>query len=269
MANRSLRRIRRWIFVFGSTVWSAVQATDLEISVTPDNRTEVDTVCKLSFAGPCASDLVTAVAMLHDKGWQTRMAGRYGRVRLSLGPGRYALSAPLVIRWGSGATAGVPLEIIGDGADTLLSGAMRLSGWRRAASADFSGRVAPAAMGKLLAAKVLGLPMEAGPPPRGFGVPIRPVLTELFQGDAALPLAAWPNAAYGRVERPADVAADDKVTFRVAGRSGMEWRDEPDVRVLAYWFHDWAAQSYPVTVVPDGRASRTCQCGDAWCRCGV
>ncbi len=91
------------------------------------------------------------------------------------------------------------------------------------------------------------------PPARGFGVPIRPVMGELFSGDSILPLAGWPNVGYGRIDRAVDVAGDDRLHLSVQGRNTTDWQAEPDLRVFAYWFYDWAAQTYPAYVGADGR----------------
>ncbi len=159
-------------------------------------------------------------------------------------PGIYRLQKPLQLNWGTGETADIRLVISGAGASTVLSGARPLAGWQR-----FNARIQVADVASF------ALPLDEPMPARGFGVPIRPVLTAVYQNDRALSVARWPNEGYARIERPADLAADEKHTFRVAGRTGLEWKNDVDLMAHGYWFHDWAAQQYPVVVGREGRLS--------------
>jgi len=195
---------------------------------------------------PCESRLTDAVTLIQQPEWQQHLVGRFDLVRLIFSQGVFRLASPLSLRWGNNVSSAVSLEIVGQGTtashlSTRISGAKLLL---KTISATKDGRV------------VFDLTDFAefeSPPARGFGLPIRPVMTELFQGDTALPIAGWPNRGYSRVQRAAALPTSDHTTFSVEGRNAADWQSEPDLRVFAYWFHDWAAQTFAASVSPDGQ----------------
>lgn len=219
---------------------SIASSSELRLTVVPDGAAVASglPVCATVPASDCRARLGGVVALVQSKAWQAALPKGVKTVRLVLQPGVYRLAAPLSLTWGNGATAGVALEISGPGA--RLNGATVL-----ALSAGATDARLPAAARPLVLQADLPVP-EVALPPRGFGLPIRPVAGELFFQGRAMPVAQWPNAGYGRVVRSGNLPADDKRSFAVEGRSAAEWADEPDLRVFAYWFHDWAAQTYAV-----------------------
>jgi hypothetical protein len=150
------------------------------------------------------------------------------------------------LRWGSGSNQKIPLEIVGTSGASVISGAVPLIKWEVATANNTPQRATSAARGKLWVSNIadIGLPTNVIPSARGFGLPIRPILTEFFVNSEIQPGAAWPNSGFGKLLRAGQAEPDEKKTFAIEGRKVSDWADEPDLQVQAFWGHDWAAQSY-------------------------
>ncbi len=258
--NKSLRPNVKRAFgraiLLGCFTLHAAAAT-LEITVThPQTVAAPDLVeCRPTQATACRTSLVDALRLIQQPAWQKQLAGHYNGVRLRLAAGTYRLNKPLRLQWGQQSPSqGLPLEIVGTD-KTIISGALPLS----AQGLAHAERMPANARGhvwqfSLSATKKL---LENPPPPRGFQLPSRPVLTEIFFHDTAMPIAAWPNQGYGRIARIAGRAASDKNTFGVEQRSVGDWLNEPDLQAFAYWFWDWAAQTYAIADINPARNALT------------
>lgn len=252
--SASISSLQFWTLAVFLTAWAvggaSAEAAVLKITVHPDSsRLALDVVrCPATPVPQCAAGLTEALALIQQPDWQIGLDGRFAEVRMGLTAGTYRLATPLSLRWGKGATSDVRLVIAGAGAKTVLSGAATVARWSAVATGEALERMAPAARSQVRVADISGLALSLGSsaPPRGFGLPIRPTLTEVFYRSAPQPLVAWPNTGYGRVVRAAELPPADRKTFAVAGRSVSEWQNEPDLQVFGYWFWDWAAQTYRV-----------------------
>lgn len=222
-------------------VAGAADIPRVHLTVVPDGNAAVSPLprCRpLLPVAACQTSLNEALVLLHSKDWLAKLPASLTQVRLEMLPGLYRLDAPLQLRWGGGAMGRVTLEVIGKGA--RISGARVLS----FAAGEVDARLSGAARAAVVQAALPAPGLES--PPRGFGLPIRPVSGELFYRGSAMSVAHWPNEGYGKVVRASAMQADDKRSFAVAGRSVADWDSEPELRVFAYWFHDWAAQTYAV-----------------------
>lgn len=221
----------------------------------PANLAEIKR-CEELAAISCKLDVNSVFDLINKKSWQKEVAQQYSTVRLRFDSGVYRLSGPITINWGSEYSKNIALEIVGSVEGTLLSGAVILNNPKLVNDIKYHGRLKPSVVDKLRVFDVSGLGLPSGPTePYGFGFPISAVPTILFYGDSILPVAAWPNSHYSEIERPDDLSINDKTTFRVSNRSGVEWRNETDMMAHAYWYYDWAAQSYNVDVDRHGRLS--------------
>jgi len=244
-----------FVFVlFFST--SAAIASVLELVVRPQIMTGEPELpnCDWKLRSSCEVSLKQMSFLLASSAWKNEYGAKADRVIVRFLSDKYSIDKPIRFNWGDGATSGVPLEIIGMGASTVLSGAMPIKAWMRPSASILSDVNIPQASEIFVAdVSAFPLPLKDPVPVRGFGLPIRPVAAALYQNDRALPLARWPNEGYARLERPDDLISGDRHIFRVAGRTGQEWRNDSDLMAHAFWFHDWAAQTYHVTVGEDGR----------------
>lgn len=239
------------VFLMALAMGGAIaEAAVLEITVRPDGSQlkPGEVRCPAMPVPRCIAGLTEAVALIQHPEWRRALDGRFAKVNLRLAAGTYRLVTPLSLRWVEGTMSKVRLDISGVGVKTVLSGAAMVTHWRAVATGEALTRVTPAAQGQVRVADVSGLALSLGSsaPPRGFGLTIRPTLTEVFYRNAPQPLAAWPNSGYGRVMRSVELPAADKKTFAVAGRMVREWQNEPDLQVFGYWFWDWAAQTYRI-----------------------
>lgn len=220
-------------------------AATLDIEVVAD-EIAIRKQCQVNLPIPCEARLQEIVNLIQQPEWQRRLVGRFDTVRLGISEGVFRLEAPLKLHWGNEDTSNIGLEIVGSGSvgssrTTIISGAKLLQ------------KLVPTEKGGLVVYDLAEFEAFDSPPARGFGQPIRPVMTELFQRDKILPVAGWPNDGYGRIDRGAALPADDHTTFSVQGKDSANWKPEPDLRVFAYWFYDWAAQTFAASVLPDGR----------------
>ncbi|MFZ2333279.1 MAG: right-handed parallel beta-helix repeat-containing protein [Sideroxyarcus sp.] len=205
--------------------------------------------CQENLAQTCRATLNEAFRVIQAPLWQAALLGKFSKVRLVISPGTYRLTSPLDLQWGKGATKNIPLEIQGAAKSTVISGATPIDNWVAATEGDVPARVPPSIRSSLLVADLseLNLPLQVIPHAWGYGLPIRPVLTELFVADSVQPVAGWPNTGYGKVARPAGVAADEKKTFSIEGRNVNDWASEPGLQIHAFWGNNWASQSYLVS----------------------
>lgn len=222
------------------------RAAVLELLVSPNASVDKKATAGCDWEGgaSCEVSIEQLAAVLATSDWRAPKGAKVEQVVVRFQPGIYRLHKPLQLNWGTGTTTDIRLVISGSGALTVLSGARALGGWQRFVTGIQVADVANFA-----------LPLDKPMPARGFGVTIRPVLTAVYQNDRALSVARWPNEGYARIEQPADLAADEKHTFRIATRTGLGWKNDVDLMAHGYWFHDWAAQQYPVVLGREGRLS--------------
>lgn len=241
----------RAIAFFLSVAATASSGADLVVKVFPPEDLSASPLpaCQVNVAQACKASLPDAFRVIQTPQWQATLIGGVSKVRVLVAPGTYRLKSVLDMQWGKGITKSIPLEIVGTPKSTVISGAQLIEKWDTATVSDVPARVNPSIRRNLLIADLsrLNLSLQVIPHAWGYGLPIRPVLTELFVGDSVQPMAGWPNTGYGKVARPTGVPADDKKTFSVEGRNVRDWMLEPSLQVHAFWGNNWAAQSYVVS----------------------
>jgi hypothetical protein len=247
--NIHTHKAKKLFFIVCMGAFSGVvNAAELEISVYPDSNPPVGTfVCVAPTVINCAATLPNAIALIQNTGWQSALAGKYSLVRLRLVPGIHRLIAPIVLNnWGNGATSNVQLEIMGAGFNTVISGAQLISNWKLAQDSDLPRRTAAVARGKLWMSDVssLKLSLNDSSYTYGFYSAINPIFTDFFIGDSVQPVASWPNTTYGNIVRSSNIPTTDKNTFAVKDRNVNDWANEPNLQVFAYWFWDWADNTF-------------------------
>lgn len=227
------------------------KGTELEVKIFPQSGLAASElpVCQMDAAQACQATLNEAFRVIQTHQWQAALLGRFSKVRLVIAPGIYRLTSVLDLQWGKGLTKAIPLEIVGAGKSTVISGATPIVNWVAATAGNVPTRVPNSIRSRLQIADLsaLNLPLQVIPHAWGYGLPIRPVLTELFVADSVQPIAGWPNAGYGKLARPAGLAADDKKTFSIEGRNVSDWLLEPSLQIHAFWGNNWAAQSFLVS----------------------
>lgn len=236
--------------IFMMVIFSDVaNATDFEISVYPEfeKSPAESALCINNMVGNCHATLVDAINLIQNQKWQISSVGKFSKVRLRLKGGTYRLTQPINLNWGN-VGASVPLEIIGIKKQTIVTGGQPVKVYGLASSV-LPSRVSAKARGNLWVADVsqFKLDFSSSQSSWGYGIPIIPINTEFFVNDEIQSLAAWPNVGYGRLLKPANISVNDNKYFSIEGRNANDWRDEPDLHVHAYWFWDWAAQSYLVS----------------------
>lgn len=226
------------------------KATELEITIREDVATlsAGERLCPARPVSHCVIGIKDAFALIQQPEWQRGLGGQFSRVRLRLESGKFHLTSPLALRWGEGATYGVPLDISGKGAGTVLTGGTPIKDWISVAGSGDALKVPPIARQHVYVSSpaALGPFLKSGLPSRGFGVAIRPVLTEVFYRDEPQPIAAWPNEGYARISRESTLTVSDKRTFSVVGRNVSDWKNDSDLQATAFWFWDWASETYSV-----------------------
>lgn len=241
-------------FMALATVWPIMDANAkgniLEILVRPDssNLQPGEVRCPATTGVRCTTGLSEAIELIQRPEWQRQLNRKFSEVRLRLAPGTYSFVAPLNLHWGVGLTAGIQLRIAGDGTESVISGAMPVTHWSAVTGDEALMRITTVAKGHVRVADIskFSLPLSVSAPPHGFGLPIRPTLTEVFYRNKPQLLAGWPNAGYGHIVRSADLPASDKKTFGIEDRFVGEGENELDLQISGYWFYDWAAQTYRI-----------------------
>ena len=242
---------RMFLVVVAFLITTMVQGAELTIFAVSEaklGRVNVP-VCSVKRAINCATTLQNAFVLIQTIDWQKKLIGNYSTVRLKIIAGRYRLTSPILLQWN---IKSVRLDIGGAGVSTVLSGARPLKDWHHLSHDDYSTQIKPNVIHYLYVTNILSKVQLPPPSPHGFGLPITPLPIALFNGDVALPLAHWPNSGYGKLEQPIDVNVNDSRTFRIVGRSGLDWYAQTDVMFHAFWGNDWADQSYFADVGRDG-----------------
>ena len=204
----------------------------------------------------CSGSLDAIWRLLGSRYWLRQLNGGVRTVRVVFEGPIYRLTRPLSLKWGVGPTKDIRLELVGGDPSHKAT----LSGDKLGDPME-EGASGPNAKSdhRLEVFDLSGWPRFEAPPASGFEVPIRPVMAELFDGDNVLPIAAWPNRGYGRLDRPAGLESGDHRTFTVKGRNPSDWLSEPDLLAFA---------GYRVLRLDGGYISRRCngQChaNDHW-----
>ncbi|MDC8786686.1 right-handed parallel beta-helix repeat-containing protein [Roseateles koreensis] len=244
----------------GSANAQATLLTELMLSAYPDAKDIPQSAsgCRIDTATNCAGSLSDLIALSQNRQWQQIVSGRYQRVTIKLTQATYRIAQPFKLRWGTGLTQGVALEISGAGASTVLSGAVVIPNWNRAPT-HLPSRVSAKARSKIWLADVKALLPNRLPQatPRGYGLPIMPMTAELFVGTTIQPIASWPDSGFGKIAVPKYSGAPMSTTFSIEGRSAADWQDEPDLRAHGFWQYDWADQNYIVDSVDASKNTLT------------
>lgn len=174
------------------------------------------------------------------------------KVRVSLQAGNHRLTRPIDIHWGRDLTHGISLEIAGQSSPdsnkptATVSGAQSISHLMRP---NLNPESHPKSE-ELVAFDVSSFGPFNIRPDRGFGMPIRPMPIEVFWDDKILPIASWPNNTYSTIRSGA--AIENKQLFLIEGKHSSQFRNEPELLVSAYWYHDWAYQVLGVQAAEAG-----------------
>ena len=186
-------------------------------------------------------------------GWPAQAAA----VELRLGAGVFRLREELRLSGWNGAGRFGPLTISGAGADrSTVTGTMAVpaAAWRPVP--DDEPRLPAAARPHVRVADLAALlprRVDARQPATGFGEPVRPLALAVFAAGRPLTLARWPDTGWALVDTPANAAGGALAASAraVALREGHfdAWRDEPALRAVGYFSHDWAFERIPVAAV--------------------
>lgn len=147
-----------------------------------------------------------------------------------------AKDAPIVYR----GTAFQAVDGHGRDAPATFNAGARISGFQPVRDEKILARLPEESRGKVLQAdlKAQGITDFGTFEPGGFnsgrGFKTHPLL-ELYCDGQPMPMSRWPNEGYVRI---AAVPAQGKLTY--TDERPKRWKDEKDLWLYGYWFHDWA-----------------------------
>ena len=189
-------------------------------------------------------------------------------VSVRLAAGVYALERTLEFTAADSGAARRPVVWrAAPGAEVRLSGGREVTGWRPVADEAILRRLAPAARGRVWQADLQALGIRAYGQVENTGQrhfdraasinarrPARDGGLELFFNDRPMTLARWPNRGFVKIAGLAASAADSapgrgrcrtgELVYR--GARPRRWRDENDIWLHGYWFHDWSDERQKV-----------------------
>ncbi|MGD0093496.1 MAG: LamG-like jellyroll fold domain-containing protein [Planctomycetota bacterium] len=151
--------------------------------------------------------------------------------------------APVVYRGDGGRTAGVPPATNAGETPAVrasFNAGARISGFQAVRDEGILARLPEESRGKVMQTdlKAQGITafgkFELGGFTGGRGFKTHPIL-ELYCDDQPMPFSRWPNEGYVRV---ADVPA--KGVIKYSDDRPKRWKEEKDLWLYGYWFHDWA-----------------------------
>ena len=91
--------------------------------------------------------------------------------------------------------------------------------------------------------------VDSDHPRRARHATMHPVPLELFCGDKRLPVAAWPNEGWAKVESP----DNQQLSWNIAGLRPVQ--SSAGVRAHGFWQHDWQDSCEPISLktIPSGK----------------
>jgi len=155
--------------------------------------------------------------------------------------GIYELDKPLVLTTEDSGTKGAPIVYRAQpGKKVRISGGKRITNFKKVTDAQVLAVVDAAARNSLVQAdmKQLGIQDFGKLSERGFGCPVRTAHMELFFQDKPMILARWPNEGYVKIADLSGGAQSGQ--FKYSEERPKRWRQENDVWIYGYWYHDWA-----------------------------
>lgn len=231
----------RSIFVFLVFVSVSISGFSRDLNISIKNKQEsLGVECDFVSYVSCVGSLVRVFEILNSQIWQSSIPRDVSNVKVDLGPGVFYISAPLTLKWRP--KGGAKLEIVGSGKfgaeqPTVISGARKLT------------HVEPDSVNQKLL--VIRVDKDIDIPKRNFPMGPHfdnsPAPTDLYLNDVYLKIASWPNSGYGTIDL-AENALIRNDAFRIVERNVLDWKDEPDLTVMGYWFHDWSPEYYPARV---------------------
>ncbi len=177
-----------------------------------------------------------------------------GGIAVRVGGGQYSVARTFKLGRDDSGTADAPIVYsAAEGETPVFTGGVRLSGFQRVRDPAIMARLPDAGRDKVFQVdlKANGIrefkPLRLGGFAGGLGFKTHPT-SELFFNGQAMQLARWPNDGYIRV---AEVSAQDgantpsqpgRQTCRITCDSDQlrRWKDDKDILLYGYWFHDWA-----------------------------
>lgn len=183
-----------------------------------------------------------------------------GGVEVILGPGVYELSAPFVLTAeDSGAESAPVVYRAARRGMAILSGGIRLTGWRPADTPAVRDLTDTAARGKLLCADIDSDLIDPIP---GFanggcgfkGEPEYPIA--LYQDGERLPISRWPNTGYATMGNCLGESVDwgrgikfTEGIFRFDNARLERWVGEPELWLDGLWYWHWADQKMQLKTI--------------------
>ena len=177
-----------------------------------------------------------------------------GGVAVQVGGGQYSVARTFKLVRDDSGTADAPIVYrAAEGETPVFTGGVRLDGFHPVRDPAILARLPELARGKVFQVdlKANGIkefkPLRLGGFAGGLGFKTHPT-SELFFNGQAMQLARWPNDGYIRV---ADVSVQDGHSIRnqAGSKTGRftcdsdrlkRWKDDKDILLYGYWFHDWA-----------------------------
>src|SRR5579862_3368056 len=177
-----------------------------------------------------------------------------GGVAIALHGGTYPLSHTFILEKDDSGTAAAPIVYrAADGESPVLSGGVRLRGFKPVSDPAILARLPEESRGRVLVCDLRALGIAALPPLEyagfnsGRGFHTHPTV-ELFFNRAAMQLARYPNdgelnvvAVRGSTpveEHGLKGFKDGVITYD--GDRPARWKDDKDALLYGYWFWDWA-----------------------------
>lgn len=174
-----------------------------------------------------------------------RAAAEVGRVEgpkvIRVREGRYERKTPIILKGlkGEGEDSPILIEAF-PGERVILSGGVRVEGWKEAADAEILDRLPKEAQGKVFESDLFaqGITDYGVIKARGFGQPVYPAALELFFEDEPMQIARWPNEGYVQIAEVPGAATDGR--FIYDGDRPERWKEANDVWLHGLWTWDWA-----------------------------
>jgi hypothetical protein len=246
------------LFAAASALTAAEQQTlQFMVRAQPDDAVPR---CDPASVGRCRDDLSLTQVFAELRGMAIAStaaafagAARAAAVEVQLGAGVFRVTEPLRLSVWNGAGRFGSLRIVGMGASaTTISGAVMVPAglWRSVPEGD--NRVPQVSRSHV---KVIGLStlwgkrVDGRQPVTGFGEAVVPAPLLVSAGGQLLTLARWPNSGWAYAESRAQAlsAAGGAVRqLSIRGARLPVLQQEPDLRVVGYFSHDWAFERIPV-----------------------
>ena len=225
---------------------SGLSCAQLVINVTPTANARIS-IADLKNDPNITVSLDQALTILKEPELRDASGELKESIIISLGSGIYRPIQTLYIDEASSGNIEYPITIEGPkDASAIISGGRIISGFTNVTDIETLRRLPEGTHSQIVQTNLpnQGITDYGHQSRHGWGAEHIPTALQLFFNNKPMQLARWPNQEFARISRVPE--GENGFVFTVKGAHLAQWKSEPDLLALGYWYYDWADTTIPV-----------------------